>query len=222
MGVPSQPLDSFGYGEGGGAGGGALLIASPSSITVNGTIQANGGGVLSGLGGPGAGGGIRLVAPSIGGGGLLSVNGGSNLACCRTISAAGGLIRLDTFFDSFSHRFNGPFQIGSTMAVFPPTIHPPAITVTAVNGANLPQPPTGGPQPPDAAINTTAPVTVTIQASFIPLGTVLTLFVSSDNNTEQAIQTTPLQGTFESSIATASVTFPSGFSLNYVKATWKQ
>jgi len=220
-GVPSQPLDSFQYGAGGGAGGGALLIASPTVITINGNIQASGGTTQEA--GAGSGGAIRLIAPTINGSGFLSARGG--FSCCHSgnTEAPNGLIRLDTFFDGFSHNFNGgPFQTGSTMAVFPPTIHPPSILVTAVNGTAVTQPPTGGPVPPDVSINSTAPVTVNIQASFIPVGTVLTLFISSDNNTEQAVQTTPLQGTFESSTATATVTFPSGFSLNYVKATWTQ
>ena len=219
-----QAFDSFVYGEGGGAGGGALLIASPTAISIFGSIQANGGGTPSGSGGPGGGGAIRLIAPTINGPGFLTARGGST--CCNRgnpFSAPDGLIRLDTFFDGFSHNFNnGPFQTGSTMAVFPPTIHPPSIIVTAVNGSPVTQPPTGGPLPPDVSINSTAPVTVNIQASFIPVGTVLTLFISSDNNTGQAVQTTALQGTFELSTATATVTFPSGFSLNYVKATWTQ
>ena len=224
-GVPSQPLDSFPYGGGGGAGGGAILIASPTTIFLNGGIAANGGGTVVSFptagAGPGAGGAIRLIAPTIQGGGFLQAQGAGN--CCGGSGSPPGLVRLDTFFDLTNHNFPGtPFQIGSTMAVFPPTIRPPSIVVTAVNGISLPQPPTAGPQPPDVAIDTTAPVTVSIQASFIPLGTVLTLHVSSDNNTEQVVQTTPLQGTFESSTATATVTFPSGFSLNYVKATWNQ
>jgi len=63
-------------------------------------------------------------------------------------------------------------------------------------------------------------VQLTIQASFIPPGTVITLHVFSDNDTDQTVQTTPLLGTLQSSTATANVTFPSGFSLNFVKATW--
>jgi hypothetical protein len=130
---------------------------------------------------------------------------------------------LDTFFDFFGHNFNStPFEIGSTLGVFPPTIHPPSLTVSAVNGQTLAQPPTGSPLTPDVSINTTSLVTLTIQAQFIPVGTVITLHVFSDNNTDQAVQTTPLQGTFDSSTATANVTFPSGFSLNFVKATWTQ
>jgi hypothetical protein len=59
-----------------------------------------------------------------------------------------------------------------------------------------------------------------VQASYIPVGTVITLHVFSDDNADQTVQTTALVGTLQSSTATATVTFPSGYSLNYVKATW--
>ena len=71
-------------------------------------------------------------------------------------------------------------------------------------------------------IDTSSSVTLTVHASNIPVGTVITLHVFSDNDTDQTVQTTQLAGTLQSSTATANVTFPSGYSLNYVKATWKQ
>src|SRR6266850_4116101 len=60
--------------QGGGAGAGALLIASSTSITVNGTIVANGGSSDGGNGGNG--GAIRMIAPVIDGSGSLSAKGG--------------------------------------------------------------------------------------------------------------------------------------------------
>jgi len=222
----AAPVDTLPYGTGGGAGGGALLIASPTAIVVNGVIFANGGNVQQGsggVGGSGSGGGIRLVAPAIGGSGFLQAVGGS---CCPGNgynTGANGFIRLDTYYDSFSNNFGGtPYAIGSTLSVSPPTIHPPSITVVSVDIVTLPQPPTGSAQNPDATIDTSSPVTVTIQAAYIPVGTVLTLHIMSDNDTEQTVQTTALAGTLASSTATATVTFPSGFSLNYVKGTWSQ
>lgn len=227
IGPAGATLDSVQYGAGGGAGGGALLIASPTQIYLNGGIFANGGqGQYSsdtsgtGASGSGAGGAIRLVAPVISGSGVAEALGA--VVYSRN-SGANGFIRLDTLNDATAHNFGGtPFAVGSTLNVFPPTIHPPSITVVSVDTVTLPQPPSGGALPPDVSINTTSPVTVTIQASYIPLGTVLTLHVRSDNNTEQTVRTTALSGTFESSTATFSVTFPTGFSLNYVKATWSQ
>jgi hypothetical protein len=61
-----------------------------------------------------------------------------------------------------------------------------------------------------------------VQTTNIPVGTILTLSVFSDNNTQQSVKTTPLvaTGTTGQAQATATVTFPSGYALNYVKATW--
>lgn len=63
-------------GVSGGAGGGAILLASTINVAVNGSILAKGGkGVFSGYyytfvgiglcGGSGSGGGVRLVAPTV-------------------------------------------------------------------------------------------------------------------------------------------------------------
>ncbi|MCZ7639348.1 MAG: hypothetical protein M5U12_26900 [Verrucomicrobia bacterium] len=71
-------------GYGGGGGGGAILIASNTRITVNGSINASGG---SAPYGGGSGGAIRLVAPTGGGGGSLRADGSS--------SGANGRVRID-------------------------------------------------------------------------------------------------------------------------------
>jgi hypothetical protein len=212
------------YASGGGAGGGAILIASSTSITVNGPINANGGNggnsqssCGNGEGGGGSGGAIRLVAPVINGSGSLNVQAGSGVF---GNSGSMGGIRIEVFSDNFRGGINGPFNVGEPFAVFLPTTPPPSISIISVNGIALPQPPTGNVVTPDSTIDTLSPVQITVQASFIPPGTVITLHVFSDNNTDQTVQTTPLLGTLQSSTATANVTFPSGFSLNFVKATW--
>ena len=102
-------------GGGGGGGGGAILIASDTGITVNGTVFAR-----SGNGsGDGSGGAIRLVAPTGGGNGSLDVfssNGGS------------GRVRIDTT-DSRAFRnltVGGSATRGTRMFVFPaatPKLH---------------------------------------------------------------------------------------------------
>jgi hypothetical protein len=228
-------LSSIPYGAGGGAGGGALLVASSTAVTVNGLITTDGGdgywvtgncngsGVFAGSG-AGGGGAIRLMAPTISGTGSLSALGG---AVFRNSSAmfqsASGAIRLEAFQDNFQGNFNGsPTSMGSPFNTFIPAIGPPSVTVASVSGVNVAQPPSGSLATPDITINTSSAVSLAIQATNIPPGTVITLHVFSDNDTDQTVQTTPLLGTLQSSTATASVTFPSGFSLNYVKATWIQ
>ena len=77
----------------GGAGGGALLIASESSITIRGRIHANGGKSATGCI-PGGGGAIRLVAPTIDGEGSLSAKaGGPDALDGRVLFRAGSQVR---------------------------------------------------------------------------------------------------------------------------------
>jgi hypothetical protein len=231
--ISGSPLSETPYGAGGGAGGGAILIASSTSITVNGFINARGGNGgfpnCSGAGGRGSGGAIRLVAPSLtlGSNSVLYALGGFRGADASF--GPSGAIRLESFtfntpgFSLNNNCFSGtPFTLGSPFSTFVPATGPPSVAIASINGVNVSQPPTGNLATPDISINTTSPVQMTIQASFITPGTVITLHVFSDNNTDQTVQTTPLVGTLQSSTATANVTFPSGFSLQFVKATWTQ
>jgi len=227
-------LGSTPYGASGGAGGGALLIASSTMITVNGTINANGGAggtgttqgcctYANGYGGGGSGGGIRLAANTITGSGTLTATGGSAGLCggyCNSYAAGNGVVRIEAFTDSFTGAVAGTQTMSEPIATFVPTTPPPTVKVVSVNTTNLPSTPIGSLSAPDVTINTTSAVTLTVQANYIPVGTILTLHVFSDNNTDQTVKTTALAGTLQASTATATVTFPSGYALNYVKATW--
>ena len=235
-------LGSVPFGASGGAGGGGLLIASSSTITVNGTINANGGAggnsggsqgtvcypfnyaFANGYGGGGSGGGIRLAANTITGTGTLEASGGAASTNCKghcsSNGGGNGTVRLEAFTDNFTGTVVGNQANGSPFGTFVPTTPPPSVTVTSVNTTNITQPPTGSLTTPDVTIDTPSSVTLTVQASYIPVGTIITLNVFSDNNTQQTVQTTKLAGTLQSSTATANVAFPSGYSLNYVKATW--
>ena len=75
---------------------------------------------------------------------------------------------------------------------------------------------------PDFTIKQSSPVTVILEARFIPPGTVIDLEFFTKAGPPLMVATTPLQGTFELSRATAAVTFPTGSSRGQVKATWAQ
>jgi hypothetical protein len=220
-----------------------LLIASSSTITINGTINANGGAggnsggaqgntscyptVLAyayGYGGGGSGGGIRLAANTVAGTGTLTAAGGAFSSNCNGACTANGggngVVRIEAFTDNFTGTVTGTQANGSPFATFVPTNPPPSVTVVSVNSTKITQPPTGSLATPDVTIDTSSSVALTVQASYIPVGTIITLNIFSDNNTQQAVKTTALVGSLASSTATANVTFPSGYSLNYVKATW--
>jgi hypothetical protein len=205
------------YGSGGGSGGGAILIASSTSITVSGTINAgggNGGGSCTNCA-SGSGGAIHLVANTLAGSGTL------NVASYYNTSANNGVVRLEAYSSTASFTVYGTSSAASPGTLILPTQAQPSVSVVSVNSVALPASPTASITTPDATINSTSAVTIAIQAANIPVGTVVTLHLYSSNSaTDQTVQTTPLAGTFASSTATATVTFPSGYSMNYVKATW--
>lgn len=206
-----NPPDPFG--AGGGAGGGAVLICSSSSLTVNGSITAAGGnggqganpGVTLGFGGGGAAGAIRLVTPVLKGTGSL----------------AASVIRFEAFQQNFTGTPQPPAAVlASPFALFLPSTSTPAVRVTSIDGKSVPANPTGSFTLPDVGISKSTPVTVNIAAKNVPIGTVVKLYISSENATDQTVDSTPLTGSLSASTATATVTFPSGFSLGYVRATW--
>jgi hypothetical protein len=210
------------FGGAGGAGGGAILIASSTSITISGggVINANGGGPggncgLGGAapGGVGSGGAVRLIANTITGSGVIFIGYSGHL----------GVVRLEAFSQGFHNvvdaldSMNVPFGQSAPFAIALPTTAPGSLTVTSINGTSINANPFSF---PDTTINTSTPVTINIQAKFIPPGTVPTLTIFSETGPDQVITCGPLTGTLQSSTSTANVTFPTGGSRGFVKATW--
>ncbi len=207
-------------GEGGGGGGGAILIASSTVIRFEGgAIYAYGGGSRdngSGPGGGGSGGSIRLVANSIIGGALFEVSGGRGST--RNINgffASVGRIRVEAFDLTQFTSSNYDFSRGlPSPAILP---NPPSLRITAVGGVSAPvNPKASFAANPDIIVPTTVtnPVTVSIQASNIPLGTVVQVTQTTETNTKTTVNSTPLAGTTANSTATVSVTLPtSGMSV---------
>jgi hypothetical protein len=73
---------------------------------------------------------------------------------------------------------------------------------------------------PDTTINSSAPVSVVIQAQWIPITATLTLYVQSETGHDMALSVPALQGTTQASSATLNVTLPAGGSRGWVKAIW--
>ena len=220
-----EQLASSTIGAGGSAGGGAILIASSVSIVVEGRIGAEGGRSDSqGFSGAGSGGAIRLMAPTISGSGVLSVREGS--APGSIGNGTLGRIRIEAFIhqwnfrDDFSNVPPANTTTGSPFNVFLPTF--PSVRLTSVAGVPVNQSPTGSFQMPDVTISSTSPVTVVIEARNVPVGTVVKLHLFSENGPDQFVDSAPLAGTSQTSTATASVVFPSGFSRGFLRASWTQ
>lgn len=205
-------------GGSGGAGGGAIRIFSSVSIVLNGSIMADGGdgGGASdnNIGGAGSGGGIHLIAPTVSGSGDLTAAGGQSPALGFGIASV-GRIRIDASEQSFAGTSDPPHNQGTPYNV-PLPGSPPLIRVTTIAGFPI----SGSSAIPDASIDEAGPVEIEIEAENIPLGTVLRLQIISEASPDFTVDGTPLAGTVELSTATATVTFPPGFSRGFVRATW--
>ena len=203
---------------GGGAGGGAILIASSQSISLLGTIDVRGGadghsaGSIVAFAGPGSSGSIRLMAPSISGNGNLR-------AQAINTKTSQGRIRVEAFDHSFNGSVQGDARFVSPGLVFPPA-GSPKVQVTAIDGVPVPNNPQGNFNPADLTINEAGAVTIDVAAENIPVGTVVTLDIWTESTGNQTIQTTPLVGTTANSTASATATFPHGFSRINVQASW--
>ncbi len=205
-------------GASGGGGGGAIVVASSTKITVTGSITANGGkGHITcnfdGAGG-GSGGAIRLVASQIGGNGTLQATGG--LGRCGLLAGV-GRIRLEALTLGFSGAINPSASISVspgpvTAAGNPALINLPSLTFSAIGGVTGPANPSGSYATADVSLpqGTTNPVTVTLTAANTPVGTVFSVRLIPQFGTPTTINSSASTGTFTSSTATASVTFPSG------------
>ena len=226
--------DNSQYGAQGGAGGGALLIASSTKITLasndgvapdgyyNGTIIARGGyGTSRGCGG--AGGAVRLVANTITwlndyNGIFVEGNGGQgNAGSCKSFPQSGSIRLEGNTVHSIDHiNLAGPFVQSLPFALNLPTVPPPVIKVDSISGVTINANPFSF---PDTTINTGSPVPVVIKATNLPTGATVTLYLLSDTAANQAIPVT-LAGTTQTSSGTVNVTFPSGGTRGFVKASW--
>jgi hypothetical protein len=182
------------------------------------------------LGGAGAGGGIRLVAPLIAGTGTITAAGGasglvgyaaSTIACNN---GASGIVRLEAFQQTFTGTFpNTTYYLATPVNLFVPTsTTQPSILVTSIGGVPVPANPTGSFTVPDVVLNSSSPLTVNIQANNIPVGTTASLYFSNQSFPLQTVVSSPLAGTAASSTATATVTLYPGYTEGYVIATWTE
>ncbi len=211
-----------GVGNSGGAGGGgagSIIIASSGTITVGGSLTANGGLGGSGLpdsygGGGGSGGGIRLVANTIAGSGSLAVTGGTGGPAWSGGGGNGGngIVRLE----SFAFTYSGAVLPGASFAtpglVAPPGL--PSLTIASIGGSAPPANPAGNFSTVDVSLppSVTNPVPVVVAATDIPVNTGIRIevrpqfgVVTSHNGS--------LTGTQSSSSATVNATLPSGVSV---------
>jgi hypothetical protein len=209
--------------SGGGAGGGAIMIASSVSISVDGSILANGGNPgghfdYYAQAGGGSGGAIRLVAPTVSGGGVLSAVGGN-----AYLGRGGqGRLRIEATQQKFTGLITGNYRVASLQAapILLPTESTRGIHVVSVNGVTAPSLPRGRIDHVDVTINTPFTVPVVLEGRGIPLGTTVAVTVFHETEAAFVVQSPPLSGTLDSSTATINATFLPGFSHIFTHAKW--
>lgn len=204
----------------GGAGGGSILVASSVSITGTGSMNASGGAGLNNAGalsGSGAGGGIRLVAPVVSISGHLNASAGLGFHPCQ--GGSNGVVRIEAFSIG-SINASGSYYTATPFGLFVSPAGTPAVTVISVGGNPVATSPTGTFIVPDVTVNSSTALPFVVQAANVPVGTVVTLVIFSENGPDQTILSPPLAGTLASSTAIANVTLPPGFSKGFVKATF--
>jgi hypothetical protein len=227
---------SISGGPAGGGGGGAIVIASSGTITISAPyvlsgISARGGnGAIKSVGpsqttysGCGSGGAIRLIANAIvGGGPLIDVRS----TCNTTLTGGNGRVRIETF--QLSGSLNTASGVTTVSQGLPGPVLPgagsPSVRIVSIGGVSVPPTPQASYfNPPDATVNPNLanPITVGLQASNVPLGTVIAISVVTEGvAARSAFNSTALAGTFVSSTATANVTLPAGTSVLTVTATF--
>lgn len=206
-------------GTGGGGGGGALLIAASGGVTLSGVISARGGTpgksndcsgtntVTGGAGGGGSGGAVRVLAPSFTGNGKIDVAGGIGTDVCGdswTDGGSGGLGRV-----SIETATGGTLRLTGL----------PSLAISTIGNVPVPAQPVGFGDV-SLPVDLANPVTVTLTASAIPVGTVANVTLYPPYGPATTVASTPLAGTYASSTATTSVNIPQGASVIMASTTY--
>jgi hypothetical protein len=244
----SQPLiggsgggasDNTTFGRSGGAGGGAILIGSTTQITVgaSGAVRAEGGdggdvncsggsGVWGGA--PGSGGAIRLRAETVSllAGSLIVGRGGAITAFCGCGGGPGagrganGRVRIEASSITNLGTINGSQSFpGAPSPVFATT--PPQLYVTSVCGQSAPLDPMWGINSADIDLNAPSACTVNIEATGVPVGTIVVVRAIPARGNIISVNSTPLADAGGGlRTATASVAFPAGRAELQLRANW--
>ena len=132
-------------------------------------------------------------------------------------SGTNGRIRIEAFvipsFGSINPVPSTSFSPGPVNASSNPSLlNLPTLSIGTIGGIASPLSPSGSLTSADVALpaGTTNPVTVTVNATNTPVGTIFTVKLTPQFAIASAVSTGPSTGSFSSSIASADITFPVG------------
>jgi hypothetical protein len=95
----------------------------------------------------------------------------------------------------------------------------PFLKVVSINGIPVPDFPKFDYASPDVAMDVVTPVPVVVQGNNIPVGTPVTLFLTTETGLD-ITTTITLAGTLANSTATTNVTLPLGTAYLIARAVW--
>lgn len=217
----ASATDSQSGGNAGG-GGGAILIASSRDITINGSLQANGGLARTGApvwngeyGGGGSGGAIRLVADRVLGSGTIQANGGDSYGSGSDGGA--GRVRIEAFYRPIVPSAS-PVASATAPTETDELTTTRRLWIANVAGEAVGNNPTGSLLSPDVVFTQTGNITITVNSENIPSGTPVNLRIT----TVEGVINLPADGQPDitlsgSGVANFTVTVPAG--LGTIQAT---
>lgn len=164
------------YNNGGGGGGGALLLVAATTVSVDGSILANGGGHASTNAGGGSGGGVRIIADSLQGSGAIQAIGGTSNALDEI--GGNGRIRLESNDITIADVTVNVTTYLTTLGPSDPmiwtdddTLSAPTVRIDSIAGmaVSLDPNPSFLSPPADLNLSVTGPVSVVLFAENVPL-----------------------------------------------------
>jgi hypothetical protein len=214
-----------GYTKGSGAGGGALLIASTGTVTVNGQISANGGDgakyYWDDRTGGGSGGGIRVVCSELVGTGDLDALAGIG---GKNATAGLGRIRIERVLNNNTLQVTPspsvvPLADGDTALIWPPA-SAPTVKILSIGGVTAPDDPRAsfGTQGADVALPEITTIQVVIETVGVELASQVQVRLTPRSNGDasfvNAVAGTPVGDVIQ---WTADIPVGNGYSAIQVK-----
>lgn len=213
----SNQFFSTWYENAGGGGGGGILIAASERITLGGQINARGAAPNASFSynAYGSGGGVRLVAPTISGGGSIDVAGGGS----GPGYGGKGRIRFDALEILYAGSVNGSLTQGFQPIIIPASGQGVQLAIQSIGGVSVAGSPNGVLANPDVILpaQQTNPMNVVVNCSNLPMNTTITITVRPANGADIVATGTNNSGTPTASTATIPVTMPRGGGIIFAK-----
>jgi len=201
------------------------------SFGTSAAIRAQGGtapDLFSHTAGQGSGGAIRLRSPTVSfaAGSSADARGGVSPGCCcdtggDSFRGGKGRVRIEASTVNNGGTISGSQSIVNAPSVVFPAAPPPQLYVTSVCGQSAPLDPMWGIDSSDVDLNSASACTVNIEATGVPVGTIVVVRAIPARGSIISVNSTPMVDAGGGlRTATASVAFPAGRAELQLRANW--